>query len=219
MYIILPYVCTSLECCEVVLLGCCNLVLLGCGSITTNGSVHGCKSRVSVTLFRCHEQRRSYFVKYHDDEWGRCVYDDRLHFEMLSLEGAQCGLSWNTILPSTISMLTALCAMQNLQTLGLGNGARFSTPQCYCVQEEFGSFDAYVRKFVEDETIVLGEREHPRVTGESRELAADLRKRETKFVGPTTMFAYLEAAGLCNCHAPECFAFKECGTQSEEAQV
>ena len=183
--------------------------------------------------------QRSYYVRYHDEEWGRCVRDDRVHFEMLCLEGAQCGLSWNTILRRREEYRTAFhnfdvdhCAALSDAELGeiaagkrggiIRNRAKVNSVRHNAhvfkeIQAEFGSFDAYVWKFVENQTVVLGEREHPTVTAESRELAADLRERGMKFVGPTTMFAYLESAGMYNCHAPGCFAFEECGRQCEKA--
>lgn len=174
---------------------------------------------------------RVYFVRYHDEEWGRAVHDDRVHFEMLCLEGAQCGLSWNTVLRKRDAYRAAFhgfdvgaCAAmsdEELASIAAGergkvirnrakiNSVRHNAQVFKNIQAEFGSFDAYVWRFVDGGTVVLGNGTKPTVSDESRALSADLKRRGFKYVGPTNLFAYLESAGMYNCHTEGCFCFKE----------
>ena len=167
-------------------------------------------------------------VAYHDDEWGVPVHDDRRHFEMLTLEGAQAGLSWTTILrkregyrrcfegfdPQRVAAFADADLQRLLDDPGIvrHRGKIESTVAnagaLLAVAEEFGTFDQYVWKFVGGRPIV-GEWDAletlPSSTAESTELSRDLKRRGFRFVGPTTLYAYLQAAGLVDDHLPTCF--------------
>jgi DNA-3-methyladenine glycosylase I len=172
------------------------------------------------------------YVTYHDNEWGVPVHDDRLLFEFLVLEGAQAGLSWLTILkkregyrrafagldpekvaafgPADVDRLLADAGIVRNRLKvesAVGNARAFRE-----VQEEFGSFDAYVWRFVNGETIQnewrsLGE--IPTKTVEAERLSADMRRRGFRFVGPTIMYAHMQATGMVNDHTVECFRWAE----------
>jgi DNA-3-methyladenine glycosylase I len=172
------------------------------------------------------------YVTYHDNEWGVPVHDDRLLFEFLVLEGAQAGLSWLTILkkregyrrafagldpekvaafgPADVDRLLADAGIVRNRLKvesAVGNARAFRE-----VQEEFGSFDAYVWRFVNGETIQnewrsLGE--IPTKTVEAERLSADMRRRGFRFVGPTIMYAHMQATGMVNDHIVECFRWTE----------
>jgi DNA-3-methyladenine glycosylase I len=118
------------------------------------------------------------YVRYHDEEWGRPVHDDRRLFEMLTLEGAQAGLSWSTI------------------------ARAFLAVQC-----EFGSFDRYLWSFVAGKPIVNRPRSGavPARTPLSDQVSRDLMKRGFRFVGTTIVYAFLQAVGVVNDHARDCF--------------
>jgi DNA-3-methyladenine glycosylase I len=175
------------------------------------------------------------YVSYHDQEWGVPVHDDRLLFEFLVLEGAQAGLSWLTILrkregyrrafagfdpvavaafgPADIDRLLADPGIvRNRLKIGsaIGNARAFLR-----VQEEFGSFDAYVWGFVGGETIhnewrTMGE--IPAKTPEAERMSADLKKRGFRFVGPTICYAHMQATGMVNDHTVDCFRYEELRT-------
>lgn len=175
---------------------------------------------------------KDYYEKYHDEEWGVPVRDDRTHFEFLILEGAQAGLSWDTILkkrdgyrrafknfePSAVAAMTD----EELEAL-LHNpeiirnrlkvfGARKNAVAFLKIQEEFGSFDAYVWRFVGGKPIQNRRKslsEVPASTPESDALAKDLKKRGMTFVGTTIIYAHMQATGLVNDHVENCFRHKE----------
>jgi DNA-3-methyladenine glycosylase I len=170
-------------------------------------------------------------VKYHDEEWGIPVYDDVKHFEFLTLESAQAGLSWKTILhrreayrlafagfdPEKVALFGVEMVDHLLQNTGIirnrqkieaaiNNAQRFLE-----VQKEFGSFSAYIWGFVGGEPIQNGFRtleELPSKTVEAERLSKDLKKRGFKFVGPVTIYAHMQAAGLVNDHLVACPCFK-----------
>jgi DNA-3-methyladenine glycosylase I len=172
------------------------------------------------------------YMEYHDNEWGVPVYDDRVHFEFLILEGAQAGLSWSTILkkregyrkafadfdPVKVSKFTDARLEKILQDPGIvrnklkvyaavNNAKRFLE-----VQKEFGSFSDYIWGFVGGKPIVnkrksLGE--VPATTKESDALSKDLIKRGFKFVGSTVMYAHMQACGLVNDHLVDCWKYKK----------
>jgi DNA-3-methyladenine glycosylase I len=175
------------------------------------------------------------YMLYHDTEWGVPVHDDRRHFEFLILEGAQAGLSWATILrkrdgyrkafadfdPERVARfnrrsIERLVAdpriVRNRQKI---EGAIASARAFLDVQEEFGSFDNYVWRFVGNGQIV-GRRakpvEIPATSPESDALSKDLKARGFKFVGSTIVYAHMQATGLVNDHLVECFRFTECLT-------
>ena len=166
------------------------------------------------------------YVAYHDREWGRPVHDDRVFFEFLTLEGAQAGLSWSTILakranyqrlfakfdPSKVArftpakieklMLDAGIVRNRLKVEGTVKNAR----AFLAVQEEFGSFDAYVWRFVGGKPIRNRPKtgEVPATSEESDALSKDLKKRGFTFVGSTIMYAFMQATGLVDDHVVGC---------------
>ena len=167
-------------------------------------------------------------VTYHDDEWGVPVHDDHRHFEMLTLEGAQAGLSWTTILrkregyrdcfagfdPERVAAFGAADVQRLLDDPAIvrHRGKIESTVgnarALLAVAEEFGSFDNYVWPFVGGRPIVGDWRaldDLPSSTAESTALGKDLKRRGFRFVGPTTVYAYLQAAGLVDDHVHTCF--------------
>ena len=168
------------------------------------------------------------YQAYHDDEWGVPVHDDRTLFEFLILEGAQAGLSWITILrkrdayrrafagfdPAAVAAfdeakIAALLADPGIVRNRLKIRATVDNAHAFlAVQREFGSFDAYVWEFVGGRPIVnqwATLAEVPAETATSRALSADLKRRGFRFVGPTIMYAYMQAVGLVNDHLVTCF--------------
>lgn len=172
------------------------------------------------------------YIKYHDEEWGVPVHDDRIHFEFLILEGAQAGLSWATILkkregyrkafadfdPVKLArftdkklerILTNPAIVRNRLKVyaAVNNAKRFLE-----VQKEFGSFDKYIWGFVGGKPIVNKRRgmgDIAATTPESDALSKDLLKRGFKFVGSTVIYAHMQACGLVNDHQVDCFRYKE----------
>ena len=168
------------------------------------------------------------YMKYHDEEWGVPVRDDRIHFEFLILEGAQAGLSWATILkrregyreafaefdPSVVANYTQddiedlLLDKRIIRNRLKVQGAVINAKQFLEVQEEFGSFDNYIWRFVGGSPIKnawKSSSEVPVTTQESDVLSKDLKKRDFRFVGSTIMYAYMQACGLVNDHILDCF--------------
>jgi DNA-3-methyladenine glycosylase I len=168
------------------------------------------------------------YVAYHDNEWGVPVHDDQKLFEMLILEGAQAGLSWYTILkrrdgyrkafknfdPKKVAKMTDA---ELEKVLATGDIIRnrlkvFSTRQnaqaFVAIQKEFGSFDAYIWRFVDGKPKVNRPKtmkDVPARTDESDALSKDLKKRGMTFVGSTIIYAYMQAVGLVNDHMPGCY--------------
>ncbi len=167
-------------------------------------------------------------IRYHDEEWGVPVHDDRRLFEFLVLEGAQAGLSWRTILarrdryreafrdfdPGQVARFGARDIARLLSDAGLvrnrlkieaavENARRFLS-----VRREFGTFDAYAWSFVEGAPVVNRYRspaDVPAETDASRAMSRDLRKRGFRFVGPTICYAFMQAVGMVNDHLVGCF--------------
>ncbi|GAA0891825.1 DNA-3-methyladenine glycosylase I [Fulvivirga kasyanovii] len=172
------------------------------------------------------------YVKYHDEEWGVPVHDDKTHFEFLILEGAQAGLSWATILKKRDGYRTAFSDFDPVKVAAYDEqkilelieypgivrnklkirGAVNNAKRFLEVQKEFGSFDNYIWKFVGGSPI-NGHRKNmsevPATTAESDALSKDLKKRGFKFVGSTVIYAHMQACGLVNDHAIDCFRHKE----------
>jgi len=172
------------------------------------------------------------YIHYHDTEWGRPVHDDRKLFEMLILEGAQAGLSWYAILkrregyrkafknfePAKVSNMTD---GQLERVLASGDVIRnrlkiFSTRKnarvFLSIQKEFGSFDAYVWRFVGGKPKVNRPKtmkDIPQSTAESDVLSKDLKKRGMSFVGSTIIYAYMQAVGMVNDHMLACYRTKK----------
>lgn len=168
---------------------------------------------------------------YHDKEWGVPVHDDRKHFEMLILEGAQAGLSWLTVLrkreayrkafkgfnPKNVARMTDEELEEQLKNPGIIRNrlkvfaARKNAIVFLAIQKEFGSFDAYVWRFVGGKPID-GKRQTvndiPAKTAESDALSKDLKKRGMSFVGSTIMYAHMQATGLVNDHTMDCWRYK-----------
>jgi len=164
-------------------------------------------------------------IAYHDREWGVPVHDDRVLFEFLILEGAQAGLSWETILQKRENYRKAFAGFdakkvsrfssKELQALMHDAGivrnrlkirsAKTNALAFLAVQTEFGSFDAYLWRFVGGKPMVLKGSKVPVRTAESDALSKDLLKRGFKFVGSTICYAYMQAVGMVDDHAPECF--------------
>jgi DNA-3-methyladenine glycosylase I len=169
---------------------------------------------------------------YHDDEWGTPSHDDRHLFELLTLEGAQAGLSWSTILnkregyrrafagfdPEAVARFAAKDVERLLQDASIvRNRLKIEStianaPRVLEVQQEHGSFAAYLWDFVGGKPIVGRWRslsELPAETELSRALSKDLKKRGFRFVGPTVCYAFMQTVGLVNDHTVDCFRYAE----------
>jgi DNA-3-methyladenine glycosylase I len=172
------------------------------------------------------------YVHYHDKEWGVPVHDDQIHFEFLVLESAQAGLSWITILKKrenyriayknfnaeAVAAFTEEDQVILLQNVGIVRNrlkikASINNAKLFLqIQEEFGSFDAYLWKFVDGKPIVNSFEtidELPAKTPLSEKISKDLKKRGFKFLGPTIMYAHLQAVGVINDHLLSCFRRQE----------
>jgi DNA-3-methyladenine glycosylase I len=176
-------------------------------------------------------------LAYHDREWGVPVHDDRRHFEFLLLEGAQAGLSWSTILHKRVGYAAAFAAFDPAKVArftpariarltedpGIIRNRRkiesaVTNARAFLkVQREFGSFDRYAWTFVGGRP----KRNHwrrgqrlPATTPESDAFSQDLRARGFKFVGSTIVYAHMQAVGMVNDHAVECFRYRELRDQA-----
>ncbi len=165
---------------------------------------------------------------YHDEEWGRPSHDDRQLFELLTLEGAQAGLSWSTILRKREGYRTAFAGFdpEVVARYGKNDVERLladagivrnrlkvestvsNAARVLEVQDEIGSFDAYLWGFVDGEPIVnhwTTLSEIPAETELSKAISKDLKKRGFRFVGPTAMYAFMQSAGMVDDHTVDCF--------------
>jgi DNA-3-methyladenine glycosylase I len=183
-----------------------------------------------VSLRRCHwvDLGNVEYVRYHDDEWGRPVHDDTLLFEMLTLEGAQAGLSWSTILgkraryriafqgfdPARVARFDARKRARLLADPGIVRNrlkieSTVTNARAFlAIQREFGSFDRYLWAFVQGRPVL----NRPRGAGDvpahdalSDRISKDLKQRGFRFVGTTIVYAFLQAVGVVNDHARNCF--------------
>ena len=170
---------------------------------------------------RCAWPKTPLSIEYHDREWGVPVHDDRVLFEFITLEGAQAGLSWETILkkresyqaafahfdPAKVARFTAARRARLMRDPGIvrnrlkidstvANAAAFLG-----VQRESGSFDRFLWEFVEGK----------RRAGLADALSRELKRRGFRFVGPTICYAFMQAVGIVNDHAKNCFRFRACG--------
>src|SRR6266850_3573377 len=174
------------------------------------------------------------YLQYHDEEWGRPVHDDRHLFEMLTLEGAQAGLSWSTILhkranyrksfssfdPKKVARFDAKRRATLMQDAGIVRNrlkidSTVTNAQAFLqVQKEFGSFDKYLWNFVDGKPVVNirppGER-LPASTDLSDRISKDLKKRGFRFVGSTIIYAFMQAVGVVNDHLSTCFRYRQVG--------
>ena len=183
------------------------------------------------TLVRCTWASNDLSILYHDREWGVPQRDDRVLFEFLILEGAQAGLSWDTILKKRENYRAAFDGFdpakvarydrRKVQTLLRNPGivrnrlkiasAIANARAFLVVQKEFGSFDRYIWQFVGGKPRVncwrLG-RKIPARTAESDAMSKGLKKRGFNFVGSTICYAFMQATGMVNDHAVECFRYR-----------
>jgi DNA-3-methyladenine glycosylase I len=181
---------------------------------------------------RCTWPQTELDIAYHDTEWGVPVHDDRVLFEFLTLEGAQAGLSWSTILkkrenyrrafvdfdPARVARFTPARVNKLLQDPGIVRNrlkveSTVSNARAFLkVQEEFGAFDSYVWRFVDGRPRVNAWRSLREIapqTPESDTLSKDLQQRGFRFVGSTICYAFMEAVGMVNDHMTSCFRYKE----------
>ena len=182
---------------------------------------------------RCfgNESGKEFYATYHDKEWGVPVHDERTLFEMLILEGAQAGLSWETILKKREGYRKAfhnfepkkVARMKDSELLKLRDNpeiirnrlkiesARKNARVFLVVQEEFGSFDSYLWRFVGDKPMIKRRKsleDIPVSTAESDALSKDLKKRGMSFVGSTIIYAYMQAVGMVDDHLKACWRAK-----------
>ncbi len=187
----------------------------------------------SVAPIRCGwvGEGKPYYEAYHDHEWGVPVHDDRHFFEMLILEGAQAGLSWETILKRREGYRKAFLGFDPVKVARMSDAdlealllntdiirnrlkvfsARKNAQAFLAIQKEFGSFDAYIWSFVGGKPITGNWHqlsEVPVTTPQSDALSKDLKKRGMSFVGSTIIYSLMQATGLVNDHILSCFCFK-----------
>ena len=187
-------------------------------------------SRVSTsdTVRRCHWASNELAIAYHDEEWGVPLHDDRRLFEFLILEGAQAGLSWNTILKKRSNYRIAFDNFDPLRVARYGpkkvrellrnpgivrnrlkiHSAIQNAKAFLLVQKEFGGFDAYVWNFVGGQSTQNAWRASemlPASTPQSDAMSKDLKRRGFNFVGTTICYAFMQAVGMVNDHSVECF--------------
>jgi DNA-3-methyladenine glycosylase I len=186
----------------------------------------------SPALVRCFWASNPLSIRYHDKEWGVPAHDDRTLFEFLILEGAQAGLSWDTILakrenyraafdrfdPKRIARYDRRKQQSLLRDPGIvrnrlkiasavGNAKAFLQ-----IQKEFGSFDQYIWQFVGGKPKINSWRslkQLPASTPQSDAMSKDLKKRGFKFVGSTICYAFMQAVGMVNDHAVDCFRYSQ----------
>jgi DNA-3-methyladenine glycosylase I len=183
-------------------------------------------------IVRCHWAKNELNIRYHDEEWGVPVHDERKWFELLILEGAQAGLSWDTVLrkraryrevfdgfdPEKVARYGAKKVRALLADPGIirnrmkiqaaiGNARLFLK-----VQEEFGTFDAYIWRFVDGHPKQNAWKAHGKVparTPGSDALSKELQKRGFRFVGSTICYALMQATGMVNDHVSQCFRYSQ----------
>ena len=183
---------------------------------------------------RCAWAKNDLAIRYHDEEWGVPVHDDQRFFEFLILEGAQAGLSWDTILrkrdayreafdgfdPVRVARYSDAKRETLLQNEGiirnrLKIASAVSNAKSFLkVQDELGSFDRYIWDFVGGKPIVNKTKSTADIVAKteiSDAISKDLRKRGFNFVGSTIMYAFMQATGMVNDHLTSCFRYKEVG--------
>ena len=177
-------------------------------------------------------EKNPIYVEYHDNEWGRPVHDDVRHFEMLTLEGAQAGLSWETVLkkrahyrkvfahfdPKKVvsfskSKVNTLLTDPGIIRNRLKVESTVSNAKAFLeIQKEFGSFDNYIWNFIDGKPIYINLKNlsgYPSETKLSLLIATDLKKRNFRFVGSTIIYAYMQAVGLTQDHSKNCYLHNE----------
>jgi DNA-3-methyladenine glycosylase I len=183
---------------------------------------------LNTALRRCHWAKSPSMIAYHDKEWGVPVHDDRRLFEFLILEGAQAGLSWETILnkrenyrrafdrfdPRKIAIYDKRKVRELLANAGIVRNrlkiaATISNAQAFlAVKKEFGTFDRYIWQFVGGrprQNNRRSSRSIPASTPESDAMSKDLKLRGFRFVGSTICYAFMQATGMVNDHSRDCF--------------
>jgi len=189
---------------------------------------------------RCHWAQNALAVDYHDKEWGTPVHDDRTLFEFLVLEGAQAGLSWDTVLQKRINYRKAFnnfdakkvakydaskqkTLLKNpgiiRNRLKIASTIR-NAKAFLAVQKEFGSFDKYIWQFVGGKPKINSWRAGQRLpasTPESDAMSKDLKKRGFNFVGSTICYAFMQATGMVNDHAVECFRYSKLDRSKQQS--
>jgi DNA-3-methyladenine glycosylase I len=184
-----------------------------------------------VDVIRCPWAGEGLMQRYHDEEWGVLVHDDRALFEMLVLDGAQAGLSWSTILARREGYRRAFGGFDIGRAAAYGDAdverllsdagiirnrskvvaAIANARAVLAIQQEGNSFDSYVWSFVGGRTLqhqFQRLQDIPPATEESEALSQDLRRRGFKFVGPTICYAFMQSAGLVNDHLVDCFRYQ-----------
>jgi DNA-3-methyladenine glycosylase I len=179
---------------------------------------------------RCHWANNDLAIRYHDEEWGVPLHDDQRLFEFLILEGAQAGLSWDTILkkranygaafdnfdPRLVSQYGRKKMGELLKNPGIVRNrlkiaSAVQNAQAFLrVQQEFGSFDSYIWQFVGGrprQNVRRTLRDLPAKTAESDAMSKDLKRRGFNFVGSTICYAFMQAVGMVNDHAVTCFRY------------
>lgn len=181
---------------------------------------------------RCWNTTNPLYIKYHDEEWGVPVHDDKVLFEFLVLDGFQAGLTWLLILqrreqfrksfdcfdPQKVAAYTDLDVERLMKTPNIiHNKLKIKATlknarQFLIIQKEFGSFNDYIWNFVGGKTIsntFARLQDLPAETEESKAMSKDLKVRGFQFVGPTICYAFMQAAGLVNDHLTKCFRYKQ----------
>jgi DNA-3-methyladenine glycosylase I len=187
-------------------------------------------AKKKTELVRCAWAVGEQSIRYHDEEWGVPVHDDRVLFEFLILEGAQAGLSWSTILNKRENYrrafdrfdakriveydrgkITALLQDPGIVRNRLKINSTIENAKAFLrVQEEFGSFDRYIWQFVGGKPRVNNRKslkQVPARTAESDAMSKDLKRRGFKFVGSTICYAFMQAVGMVNDHVTTCFRY------------
>ncbi|MCC6824179.1 MAG: DNA-3-methyladenine glycosylase I [Acidobacteria bacterium] len=182
---------------------------------------------------RCHWAKNEINIPYHDTEWGVPLHDDRALFEFIVLEGAQAGLSWDTILrkreayrsafdnfdPVKVARYTETKIGRLLQNKGIIrnrlkiNAAITNAKAFLAIQDKFDSFDRYIWEFVDRKPIVNSWKnaaDVPATSALSDIISKDLKNRGFKFVGSTIIYAHMQATGMVNDHLVSCFRYEEC---------
>jgi DNA-3-methyladenine glycosylase I len=186
----------------------------------------------SATRARCPWASNELNTKYHDEEWGKPVHNDRVWFEFLILEGAQAGLSWDTILQKRERYREVFCGFDAAKVARFDKkkerallrdpgivrnrlkiAATITNAKAFLqVQKEFGSFDKYIWGFVGGSPTQNEWKSYKRVPAKttlSIALSKDLLKRGFRFVGPTICYAFMQATGLVNDHLVTCYRFSQ----------
>ena len=186
---------------------------------------------VKVAAMRCPWARNELAIRYHDEEWGVPVHDDRLWFEFITLEGAQAGLSWDTILRKREAYRSAFKGFEPARVAKFGdrdvarlladegivrnrlkiNSTIGNAKAFLAVQKEFGSFDEYVWRFVGGRPRInkwQALKQVPARTAESDAMSKEMIGRGFKFVGSTICYAMMQATGLVNDHLVDCARYK-----------